>query len=170
LRSVSGWECPGNGEVGKTATLRVRRELTAQVADKLSTEARRLLHWTREVPAEVDPRYGGQFGCSQGNHMSCSVGAMRSPRPDSVGTRDDNPFPSLRGAKPRSNPDACTPTRSPRPPINRGPRDDSSFPSLRAKRGNLYINVDHSNPWCILHREGAGRSWAFSVTSNIYSR
>jgi len=46
--------CPeglaGSGdEVGKTATPRVRRELTAQVAEQLSTEARPLLHFASSL-------------------------------------------------------------------------------------------------------------------------
>ncbi len=32
--------------------------------------------------------------------------------------------------------------------------------------GAQHNNVDYSGPWCILHGEGAGRSWAISDTPN----
>ena len=52
----------------------------------------------------------------------------RSPRPDSIGPRDDNSPLSLRAK--RGNP---APPRSPRPD-SIGPRDDSSCLSLRSRR------------------------------------
>jgi len=149
LRSVSGWECPGSsGEAGRTATPRARRELTAQVVGQIRTEGCRLLHLKGEFPARVGALHGGQFRRSQHSHMSCSLGATRSPR-------DDTSTQPLRAKDGRV------------PILSRG---NPFYLSLRAQRSDPYNNVDHSNPWCILHGEGAGRSWALSETSNISLR
>ncbi len=167
LRSVPGWECPGNGDVGRTATPAVRRELTVQAVGQFSRAGYGLLHRTGEVPAEAGPRRGGQFRTS---HRSRTLYFRFAATPPC-------------GSASRHCHD-CTPTRSPRRPDCIGaPRDDSSFLSsrakngrvpihlsLRAKRGNLYNDVDHSRPWCIPHEGGAGRSWVISETSKTCLR
>jgi len=186
LRSVSGWECPGNGgESERKATSRVRRELTAQVAEQRSREGHWLLQWTGEVPAEAAPRHGCEFRSSKHIHMSCFVTAMRSPRddnsppvilsPDPIGTKNLSGLPG-ECRRPFAHISCAQGDRT------AAPGNDNSSPSLRAqrsnptkslraKRGNLYNNnVDHSSPWCILHGEGAGRSWAFGETSNLCLR
>jgi len=214
----SGNGYPGSGgEVDKTATPRARRELIAQVAERLSTGGIRMLDWTREVPAKVGPRHGGRFGCSQDagvsrSHRDTAPPSLQSTRHHVqygsireftfgrptylVSLRAQRSNPDVQGGQPSaiSNPCSATlqgraqschpwrkmdvslffrPTRSPRPD-GIGTRDDNSFGSLRGSkpRGNLapYNNVDHYNPWRTLHREGAGRSWGFSETSNICLR
>ena len=124
-----------------------------QVAEQLSTGRIRLLDWMREVPVEVYPRHGEQFRRSQDTDMSRSQ--FTATPPSLPSTRHHVHCASIGEftfVSPVSRVSLRAPTQSGR--SNPAP----------------YNNVDHYHPWRTLHKEGAGRSWAFSETSSVCLR
>ena len=142
-------QCKVNNEM---CGLRGGRELTTtQVAKQANTGRTRMYDWTGEVPATVTSYRGGLAflslrGAKRRSNLGGEPNEVATPR--QVGARNDK--------------DAwCWKTGSYKK-LEKRPADAGLFIVFGTDEQH-----DYFYPRGILHREGAGRSWAITNTSNI---